>query len=96
MKVTSERLGHSQISVTADLNAHVGSTMGRASREDRRGVGGACRSTSCSRARNRFRTGQGGGGTSQAPAGVSASRGPGSSVSTECARRDSNPQPSDP
>lgn len=38
MKVVSERLGHSQISVTADLYTHVSNTVGRAAAEQIAGV----------------------------------------------------------
>jgi len=37
MKVVSERLGHSQISVTADLYTHVSNTVGRAAAEKSQG-----------------------------------------------------------
>jgi len=38
MKVVSERLGHSQISVTADLYTHVSNTVGRAAAEQIAGI----------------------------------------------------------
>jgi hypothetical protein len=50
MNVVSERLGHSQISVTADLYTHVSNTVGRAAAEQIAGVlkpsGGAVPTTS--------------------------------------------------
>ena len=101
MKVVSERLGHSQISVTADLYTHVSRGVGQAAADQIAGVLRGRRETlpaaslqrevkttpaACEEGEERARP----------PPAFPQVKGLLVSLNTERARRDSNPQPSDP
>jgi len=101
MKVVSERLGHSQISVTADLYTHVSRGVGQAAADQIAGVLRGRRETlpaaslqrevkttpaACEEGEERARP----------PPAFPQVKGLLVSLNTKRARRDSNPQPSDP
>ena len=101
MKVVSERLGHSQISVTADLYTHVSRGLGREA-ADR--IAGALRAAGETLPgaflAQTSKEGSGGdkeeGERARPPPAFPLVRGLVVCLNTERARRDSNPQPSDP
>jgi len=101
LKVVSERLGHSQISVTADLYTHVSREVGR-SAADR--IAGVLRGTTetlpaASLQHDPMRAGSEPGeheARARPPPAFPQVRGQVACLNTERARRDSNPQPSDP
>jgi len=101
MKVVSERLGHSQISITADLYTHVSNTVGRAAAEK---IAGALEAPAEALPTTSLQQGpETGSGRAEVeeerarpPPAFPLVRGLVVCLNTECARRDSNPQPSDP
>ncbi len=101
MKVVSERLGHSQISVTADLYTHVSRGVGQAAADQIASVLRGCRGTLpaaslqhqvelSSRERDQGEE------RARPPPAFPLVRGLVVCLNTARARRDSNPQPSDP
>jgi len=101
MKVVSERLGHSQISVTADLYTHVSRGVGQAAADQIAGVLRGRRETlpaaSLQREVAATRAARDEGEErARPPPAFPQVRGPVACLNTERARRDSNPQPSDP
>ena len=101
MKVVSDRLGHSQISVTADLYTHVNKAVGRAAAEQ---IAGALKVSAetvpTASLQQGPETGSGRdqveGERARPPPAFPLVRGLFVCLNTERARRDSNPQPSDP
>ena len=101
MKVVSDRLGHSQISVTADLYTHVSNTVGRAAADK---IAGALKASAetvpAASLQQGPETGSGRdemeGERARPPPAFPLVRGLVVCLNTERARRDSNPQPSDP
>lgn len=103
MKVVSERLGHSQLAITADLYTHVSRGLGRAAADQIASVltGPSAEVPTASLPLIPESPEEGGidepeDPTTKTPGSVSAGQRPSSSIPTKRARRDSNSQPSDP
>ena len=101
MKVVSDRLGHSQISVTADLYTHVSNAVGRGAADKiAEALKASAEPVPASSLQQGPETGSGRdemeGQRARPPPAFPLVRGLVVCLNTERARRDSNPQPSDP